>query len=443
MAQLTQEALDGLREHFNAVPYLHSKEELPYQPDFLFSHSLITASYRRNGRVVSTAGKTILDAGCGTGYKGLALARANPGAKIVGVDLSENSVELARQRMAQQNIDNCEFHVLTVESLPELGMKFDYINCDDVLYLIPDAVEGLHAMQEVLAPDGILRVNHHSVNGRRKVHLAQEAFKMLGMMSGPPCQEEVELVRQTVRLMRGDVELRSTTWSEPYFQQDEKVLANYLLRGDKVWSVKEFFTALEQANLAFISMVDWWSWDLMALFDHKIDELPMEIAFALAEMSQAEQIHFYDTVHGKHRLLDLWCGLPQDSEVKPIEAWTQEDWQTVAVHFHPQALTPEFVNDLQAGAETSSLLDLTNYPHLADAQAVPYWIDSLTLGCLVPLLLGPQSLNLLKQRWLQLRPLNPLTLQPSEPDEADYPLQSTLVELERRGYVMLERNAVG
>jgi ubiquinone/menaquinone biosynthesis C-methylase UbiE len=447
MAQLNQKALTSLREHSNAVLYPNKLlEELPYEPDFLFKHSLVTAYYRRNGRVINTEGITILDAGCCTGYKGLALAKANPGAKIVGVDLSEDSVELARQRIAHLEIDNCEFYSLALEDLPTLGMKFDYINCDDVLYFLPDATQGLKAMQKVLKPQGIIRVNHHSINGRRKVHLAQEAFRMLGMMSGPPCKEEVELVRQTMQQMRPDVDLRATTWTDEYLRRDENVLANHLLQGDKVWSVEAFFTALEAANLEFISMVDWWSWNLMALFDNKFDELPIEIAFAFAEMSEAERLHFYDTVHGKHRLLDLWCGLPgqQKFEVKPIEEWTQQDWQTVVVHFHPQALTEKFVSDLQECAETSSLLNVMNYPCLtkADANHLALFIDSLTLGCLLPLLSGPQPLTTLKQRWVQLSPLNPATLQPSEPDEADRPLQSILIELERMGYVMLERNAV-
>ncbi|BAU41837.1 methyltransferase domain-containing protein [Leptolyngbya sp. O-77] len=58
-------------------------------PNSLFKHSLITAYYRREGRVIDPQDRLILDAGCGSGYKCLMLAEANPGAKIVGMDLSE------------------------------------------------------------------------------------------------------------------------------------------------------------------------------------------------------------------------------------------------------------------------------------------------------------------------------------------------------------------
>src|ERR1700761_4205647 len=40
----------------------------------------------------------ILDAGCGTGLSTLMLARLNPGATVVGVDISPRSLDLARER---------------------------------------------------------------------------------------------------------------------------------------------------------------------------------------------------------------------------------------------------------------------------------------------------------------------------------------------------------
>jgi ubiquinone/menaquinone biosynthesis C-methylase UbiE len=447
MAQLTQDSLEKLREHFNAAPYPNKPlEAKPSGPSFLYKHSLVSAVYRRDGRVIDTKGKVILDAGCGTGYKALGLAQANPGAKIVGVDLSEDSVDLARQRMAFWGLENCEFHAITVEALASLGMQYDYINCDDVLYLIPDPIEGLKAMSSVLSPEGIMRVNYHSATGREGFRLAQEAFGMLGMMGGAPCQEEVELVRQTIQAMAPDVTLRARTWTDEYLKSEEAVLANYLLRGDKSWSVNDFFAAMAAADLSFISMLDWLTWDLTSLFKSGLEDLPMEVMFAFSEMSEQEQLHFFETVHAKHRLLDVWCGQSdyQAQEVKAIMDWTSEDWNNAKIHFHPQALSQGVVEDMQNCAEASMMLNFGDLPALVEGgvKTATFFLDSLTLGSLLPLLDGPQSLEALKQRWLQLRPLNPSTMQLSEPDEADRPLRAILAELERIGYVMLERSVV-
>jgi 2-polyprenyl-3-methyl-5-hydroxy-6-metoxy-1,4-benzoquinol methylase len=447
MAQLTQDSLEKLREHFNAAPYPNKPlEEAPSSPAFLYKHSLISAVYRREGRVIDTQGKVILDAGCGTGYKALGLAQANPGARIVGVDLSEDSVDLARQRMAFWGVENCEFHAITVEALSSLGMQYDYINCDEVLYLLPNSIEGLKAMSSVLSPEGIMRVNYHSVTGREGFQLAQKAFTALGVMDGAPCQEKVELVRQTMQSMKPEITLRTRTWNSDYLEDDEAVLANYLLRGDKSWSVKDFFAAMVAADLSFISMLDWLTWDLISLFNNGIEDLPVEIMFALSEMSEEEQLHFFETVHAKHRLLDIWCGRSdyQTKKVKSIEDFTSEDWKNVKVHFHPQAMSQGVIEEIQNCAESSMMLNLVDLPELVDGgfNTTTFFLDSLTLGSLLPLLNGPQSLETLTQRWLQLRPLNPLTMQASAPDEADRPLQAILAELERLGYVMLEQGAV-
>jgi len=94
----------------------------------------------------------------------LVLAEANPGAKIIGIDLSEKSIKLAQQRVQYHGVENVEFHSILLEDLPKLGMEFDYINCDDVLYLLPDTVAGLQAMRSVLKPDGISYKSAPSAN---------------------------------------------------------------------------------------------------------------------------------------------------------------------------------------------------------------------------------------------------------------------------------------
>ena len=144
--------VEKIRQQFNSAPYpkipLEKSPKDNYQ--LLYIHNLITPYYLRNQTVIETEGKIILDAGCGTGYKSLILAEANPGAKIVGIDLSEEAVKLARHRLEYHGFENAEFHVLSIEDLPELGLEYDYINSDEVLYLLPDIKAGLKTLKSVL-----------------------------------------------------------------------------------------------------------------------------------------------------------------------------------------------------------------------------------------------------------------------------------------------------
>ena len=94
------ELREKIRQQFDTGPYPRTPLEISPKNDakLLYIHNLVNPYYLRNKKVTETEGKLILDAGCGTGYKSLVLASANPGTKIVGVDISEKSVELARQR---------------------------------------------------------------------------------------------------------------------------------------------------------------------------------------------------------------------------------------------------------------------------------------------------------------------------------------------------------
>jgi SAM-dependent methyltransferase len=50
------------------------------------------------GRIGNCEGKRVLDIGCGAGELSLAIARGNPGSEVVGVDVSTDLLETARQR---------------------------------------------------------------------------------------------------------------------------------------------------------------------------------------------------------------------------------------------------------------------------------------------------------------------------------------------------------
>lgn len=435
----TAETLDQLRQHFNQAPYPNQPlEKYPDDANDLYDHSLVTAYYRCYQQVIQPEGRVILDAGCGTGYKSLVLALANPGAKIVGVDLSEDSIVMAKQRLEYHQVGNCEFHAMALEDVAQLGIQFDYINCDDVLYLVPDPIAALSAMRSVLTPQGIIRANYHSATGRRFCSLSQSFFKTLGCMQGPPQQEEIALVRQTMEALRPEVTLVRQVWGKAFLEHDELVLANHLLQNDKTWSMVQFFDALEVSGLEFASMVDWWTWNLADLF-RDLEALPIEVVMRLSELSLKEQLALYETINHRHRLLDLWMTLPgQPMQYVPMDEWSDETWYGATVHLHPQLVSEKFRNDLVDCAGSAKMLNTAGYLRTTTPEPATVFLDTLMTGCLLPLLDQGMDFQDVLNRWLHLRPINPVTMQPTTPEEAFYPLQQILLELARIGYVLLE-----
>jgi ubiquinone/menaquinone biosynthesis C-methylase UbiE len=441
MTSQTSELLGKIRQQFDSAPYPRIPvEQSPKEtPNLLYIHNLVTPYYLRNQKVIETKEKIILDAGCGTGYKSLVLAQANPGAKIVGIDISEQSVKLARQRLEYHDgRDHAEFYVLPVEDLPKLGYQFDYINCDELLYLFPEPAVALQAMKAVLKPEGIIRSNLHSSIQRFNFFCAQKVFKMMGLMDENPEELEIEAVVSTMKALKENVHLRATTWNSLYEGEDgkESILMNYLFQGDKGYTITDMFAALRTAELEFISMVNWRQWNLMELFKEP-DNLPTVLALSLPEASVEQQLQLFELLHPIHRLLDFWCGHPEEGKsFVPVAEWTISDWERAWVYLHPQLLTEKFKNDLVACVSEMKLLVMSTHLSLTPT---PISIDSSLALFLIPLLNAPKTIMSLVEFWKKVRPVDPVTLEPINTQEVFQILQKLLRMLENYGYVLLEQ----
>lgn len=305
-----------IRDQYELLPYPDKPLALSVltEPDFVASHQIDEPFALMGHPLATTAELNILDAGCGTGWAALALAVANPGAKIVGIDLSPKSVELARQRFACQGMETASFHVLAIEDLPSLNRSFDYINCDQVLSFLPDPLQGLQAMRQVLKPGGILRANLHSQYQRATCFQGQAAFRLLGLLHEQTGDLEAAIATEIMDELKPHVNLRAQTWQ---FMQDQPdaikqcfLLRDLLVQGDKGFTLPELFRMLDTAGLEFVSMVNWPDWQLLSLFQD-VENPPTYIAYAMESLSDREQLQLYELLNPVHRLLDFWCSVPQ------------------------------------------------------------------------------------------------------------------------------------
>ncbi|MGD9696732.1 MAG: class I SAM-dependent methyltransferase [Thermoleophilia bacterium] len=110
----------------------------------------------------------VLDVGCGTGF--LLEQLAARGYSGVGVDLSPESVELARARLAELAVgDRLRAEVGSAYEPPE--GPFDLITLTDVLEHLEDPRASLRAAADRLAPGGLIVVNtpnRRSLPGARR-----------------------------------------------------------------------------------------------------------------------------------------------------------------------------------------------------------------------------------------------------------------------------------
>ncbi|NER51156.1 MAG: hypothetical protein F6J92_31695 [Symploca sp. SIO1A3] len=240
-----------------------------------------------------------------------------------------------------------------------------------------------------------------------------------------------------MKALKDQVMLKMFTWKSKHEQDEEWFLMNYLFQGDKGYTIPEMFSALRTAELEFINMVNWWQWELMALFKEP-DNLPVFLGMSLPEISVEEQLHLFELLHPIHRLLDFWCGhLHQSQSIVPVAEWTTPDWHRTKVHLHPQLRTPTIKAEIVRCAEQFNPFEISRYLSITGKESL---VDSTVVGCLMPLWEATQSMSSLVERWQKLCPVNPASLEPTSEEEAWKMLRQVLMGLEGQGYILLERH---
>ena len=101
-------------------------------------------------------GKTILDAGCGTGEETLFLASLGP-AEIIGIDMSEGSLDHARSMAEKHGLRNVEFRtgsVLDRTVFPDA--LFDFVSSLGCIHHTPDTRAAFANLCRMVKPGGHL-----------------------------------------------------------------------------------------------------------------------------------------------------------------------------------------------------------------------------------------------------------------------------------------------
>ncbi len=114
----------------------------------LYLHLMHIATYEYAEKF--TAGKKVLDFGCGSGYGSHMLSLKAK--SVTGVDISREAVDFARKEYPSPN--------LTFMTIPELGIeKFDVITSFQVIEHVPDDQAYASTLQKLLNPGGMLMIS--------------------------------------------------------------------------------------------------------------------------------------------------------------------------------------------------------------------------------------------------------------------------------------------
>jgi 2-polyprenyl-6-hydroxyphenyl methylase / 3-demethylubiquinone-9 3-methyltransferase len=103
-------------------------------------------------RAGNLAGRKVLDVGCGGGL--LAEAMARKGARVTGLDLADDLLQVAKLHALEAGVEvNYELESAEVHAAAHPG-EYDVVTCMEMLEHVPDPTSIVAALSHLVKPDG-------------------------------------------------------------------------------------------------------------------------------------------------------------------------------------------------------------------------------------------------------------------------------------------------
>ncbi len=132
-----------------------------------------------------TPGMTVLDLGSGPGFDVfLAWKRVGPSGRVIGVDMTDDMLALARQNAARHGASNVEFRKGFIENLPVESGSIDYVISNCVINLSADKPAVFREIARVLKPGGRFAVSDIVLLKRLPAEIARNVSSYVGCISG-------------------------------------------------------------------------------------------------------------------------------------------------------------------------------------------------------------------------------------------------------------------
>jgi SAM-dependent methyltransferase len=200
-----------------------------------------------------------LVAGGGTGAAAIGimeqLMHGSDNCEVVYVDLSETSMNIARERARIRGFeDKIIWKQGSLLSVAEMDIgTFDYINCSGVLHHLKSPEDGLKALASVLKPDGVMGIMLYAKYGRTAVYQMQEALRLINQSAQNPQQKVDNAITVLNALPESNWFINSPQVLLNEIRGGEAAIYDLLLHSqDRAYSVPEIYDYLATGGLQVI-----------------------------------------------------------------------------------------------------------------------------------------------------------------------------------------------
>jgi 2-polyprenyl-3-methyl-5-hydroxy-6-metoxy-1,4-benzoquinol methylase len=146
----------------------------------------------------------LLDVGCGVGLLDYEIARHNPRLNVLGIDIAQQSIELAQ---AYHTLPNVEFSLQKLESVEG---QFDCILFVDVFHHVPPQEYGnlLQTCKRLLAPGGYVLIKDVERRGGQVSLWLDRYISGCKEVYLHNCEELVAIVSRHLKAVSSEVKFR-------------------------------------------------------------------------------------------------------------------------------------------------------------------------------------------------------------------------------------------
>ena len=136
-------------------------------------------------------GDIVLDLGSGAGFDCfLASKKVGVSGKVIGIDMTEEMIEKARQNATQYGYNNVEFRFGEIEDLPIEDKSVDVVISNCVINLSPDKLKVFQEGYRVLKPEGKMYVSDIVLLAELSLEQRNDPELIAGCVGGAVLKEQ-------------------------------------------------------------------------------------------------------------------------------------------------------------------------------------------------------------------------------------------------------------